>query len=55
MTVLIDFFYITDINLDVIDTYRKAFPDIHIGYSGHEIGYIPTLGAIAKGAKIIER
>lgn len=30
-------------------------PDIYLGYSGHEIGYIPTLGAIAKGAKVIER
>ena len=31
--------------------YREQFPDIHIGYSGHEIGYIPTLGAVALGSK----
>ena len=42
-------------NLRVLDLYKDCFPDICIGYSGHEIGYIPTLGAIAKGAKIIER
>ena len=44
-----------DVNLHVIDEYKIKFPDIHIGYSGHELGFIPTLGAVAKGAKIIER
>ena len=44
-----------DVNLSVIDEYKIKFPDIHIGYSGHELGFIPTLGAVAKGAKIIER
>ena len=44
-----------DINLRVIDQYKKAFPDIIIGYSGHEIGFTPTLGAVALGAKVIER
>lgn len=44
-----------DVNLTVIDEYKIKFPDIHIGYSGHELGFIPTLGAVAKGAKIIER
>ena len=44
-----------DVNLNVIDEYKIKFPDIHIGYSGHELGFIPTLGAVAKGAKIIER
>ena len=31
--------------------YKEQFPDVHIGYSGHEIGFIPTLGAIALGAR----
>ena len=34
--------------------YKEQFPDIHIGYSGHEIGFIPTLGAIALGARGME-
>ena len=41
----------SDVNLSVIDEYKKQFPDINIGYSGHELGFIPTLGAIAKGVK----
>ena len=31
--------------------YKEEFPDIHIGYSGHELGYVPTLGAVALGAR----
>ena len=42
-----------DVHLSVLDEYRHHFPDIHIGYSGHEMGCIPTLGAVAKGAKVI--
>lgn len=45
----------TDIHLNVIETYKHLFPTHTIGYSGHEIGFIPTLGAIVKGALIIER
>ena len=26
-----------------------------VGYSGHEIGYLPTLVAVSNGAEIIER
>ena len=44
-----------NLNLNVIEEYRKRFPDIVIGYSGHEKGFIPTVGAVAKGAKIVER
>eukprot|EP00094_Tigriopus_californicus_P004016 TCALIF_03869-PA protein Name:"Similar to NANS Sialic acid synthase (Homo sapiens)" AED:0.19 eAED:0.19 QI:0/1/0/1/1/1/2/0/365 len=43
------------INLNVITTYKNRFPDINVGYSGHEQGFVSTLGAIALGAKIIER
>lgn len=35
--------------------YQKEFPDIPIGYSGHESGTTITLGAIALGAKVVER
>ena len=31
------------------------YPDLKIGYSGHEIGYFPSVIAVATGAEIIER
>lgn len=34
---------------------RYQSPSVDIGYSGHEEGYIPTLAAIALGAKMVER
>ena len=37
-----------EVNLNIIEEYKRCFPDIHIGYSGHELGYIPTLGGIHK-------
>ena len=44
-----------EINLNVIQTYKKNFPDAVIGYSGHELGIaIPTV-SVALGAKIVER
>ncbi|CAG0914827.1 unnamed protein product [Notodromas monacha] len=42
-------------NLLVMDKYRREFPEAHIGYSGHEMGWIPTLTAVARGARIVER
>ncbi|XP_076869263.1 N-acetylneuraminic acid synthase a [Brachyhypopomus gauderio] len=44
-----------DVNLRVISEYQKEFPDIPIGYSGHESGITITLGAVALGAKVVER
>ena len=40
------------VNLNVLDSYLKEFPDIPIGYSGHELGNIISLAAVAKGAKV---
>ena len=34
---------------------RYQSPSVDIGYSGHEEGYIPTLAAVALGAKMVER
>ncbi|KAG8231235.1 hypothetical protein J437_LFUL005909 [Ladona fulva] len=42
-------------HLRVMETFRKEFPDVHIGYSGHEKGYAISLAAVALGAKVIER
>lgn len=44
-----------DVNLNVIDLYKKKFPDCVIGFSDHTLGNTASLGAIAKGVKIIER
>lgn len=43
-----------DLDLNVIKTYKTMYTPT-IGYSGHEIGYFPTLIAVAAGAQIIER
>uniref|UniRef100_A0A3Q1I2G0 N-acetylneuraminate-9-phosphate synthase n=1 Tax=Anabas testudineus TaxID=64144 RepID=A0A3Q1I2G0_ANATE len=44
-----------DVNLKVIMEYQKEFPDIPIGYSGHESGISISVAAVALGAKIVER
>jgi len=44
-----------DINLAAIDTLKRAFPGLAIGYSGHEAGILPTIAAVAMGAQSIER
>ncbi|XP_077574577.1 N-acetylneuraminate-9-phosphate synthase-like [Stigmatopora nigra] len=44
-----------DVNLRVIAEYQKEFPDIPIGYSGHESGIHISVAAVAMGAKVIER
>ncbi|KAF4798590.1 hypothetical protein TURU_062608 [Turdus rufiventris] len=35
--------------------YQSAFPDIPIGYSGHETGIAISVAAVAMGAKVLER
>ncbi|KAL4613235.1 sialic acid synthase [Arapaima gigas] len=44
-----------DVNLRVITEYQKEFPDIPIGYSGHETGIFISVAAVALGAKVLER
>jgi len=45
-----------DANLSVIESFKQSFPSAVIGYSGHEDeGHVATLGAVALGAKVIER
>ena len=43
-----------ELNLHVIETLRKAFP-CPIGYSGHEVGLITSVVAVALGACMVER
>ncbi|XP_006877358.1 PREDICTED: sialic acid synthase-like [Chrysochloris asiatica] len=44
-----------DVNLQIILEYRKFFPDIPIGYSGHEAGIMISVATVALGVKVLER
>ncbi len=44
-----------DLNLGAIITLKNRYSPIPIGYSGHEIGYFPTVAAVALGACTVER
>ncbi|WP_306318264.1 MULTISPECIES: N-acetylneuraminate synthase family protein [unclassified Streptomyces] len=44
-----------ELNLNVINTLRAEYPNVPIGYSGHEIGLQTTLAAVALGACVVER
>ena len=41
-----------DVHLKCIELYRREFPDIPIGYSGHEDGIFISIAAVACGAKV---
>jgi len=43
-----------ELNLSMILTLQKEF-DCPIGYSGHEVGLIPSVAAVALGACLVER
>ena len=43
------------INLNVLKTYKTIYPDILLGLSDHTPGHATVLGAVALGAKIIEK
>ncbi|MCF7808985.1 MAG: N-acetylneuraminate synthase family protein [Candidatus Marinimicrobia bacterium] len=45
----------SEINLNVISTLSREFPEAVVGYSGHELGIAITAAAVAMGAKIVER
>jgi N-acetylneuraminate synthase len=44
-----------ELNLKMVDTLRREFPNIPIGYSGHEVGLVPSAVAVAFGACMVER
>ena len=44
-----------ELNLKMVETLRQEFPDIPIGYSGHEVGLVPSAVAVALGACMVER
>lgn len=43
------------IQLNVLDHYKSLYPDMIIGLSDHTKGHVSVLGAVAKGARIIEK
>jgi len=44
-----------ELNLKMITTLREKYPEIPIGYSGHETGLAPTWAAVSLGASFVER
>lgn len=43
-----------ELNLRMIQTLREMFP-VPVGYSGHEVGLVPSAVAVALGAALVER
>ena len=44
-----------ELNLQVIPTFRERYPDVTIGYSGHDSGIAMATVAFALGARIVEK
>ena len=44
-----------DLNLLALNEFREKFPDVILGLSDHSIGHIAVLGAVALGARAIEK
>jgi len=43
------------VNLNVLDVYKNKYPNAILGLSDHTTNYTSVMGAVAKGAKIIEK
>jgi len=44
-----------ELNIRMIETLRGWFPDVLVGYSGHEMDLLPSFVAVSLGAVMIER
>ncbi len=44
-----------ELNLKMVETLRQEFPNTPVGYSGHEVGLVPSAVAVALGACLVER
>lgn len=44
-----------ELNLNVIKTFRDRYPDVVVGYSGHDSGIAMSLAAYVLGARVIEK
>ncbi len=45
----------SELNLRMIETLHRLYPECPVGYSGHETGLAPTWAAVALGATFVER
>lgn len=45
----------TELNLRMIQTLQREFPNVPIGYSGHETGLQTSVAAVSLGAVMVER
>lgn len=46
---------VDELNLAMVTTLREEFPEVPIGYSGHEVGLATTWAAVTLGASFVER
>jgi len=46
---------VEELNLKMITTLKGLYPEVPIGYSGHEVGLATTWAAVALGAVFVER
>ena len=46
---------IEELNLKYITILKELYPNVPIGYSGHEVGLAPTIAAVVLGATFVER
>ena len=46
---------VNELNLKMIPNLQKMYPEVPIGYSGHETGLAPTIVAVGLGAFFVER
>ena len=46
---------IRHVNLDVLTEYRTRYPDVILGLSDHTPGHVTVLGAVALGARVVEK
>ena len=46
---------VEELNLSCITTLQRQYPDIPVGFSGHELGIAMSLAAVVLGAVVIER
>lgn len=44
-----------DLDLRVIGTYREEFPDLVVGYSGHDLGADSAVAAYILGGRVVEK
>lgn len=45
----------SELNLTMVQTLHREYPNVPIGYSGHETGLQASLAAVALGARFLER